>query len=371
MWAYRRPRGGATGLASCGINRGMSGDACPVRGKGRNDCDAQPSRAVGIAWRGDPGRRAGGDLPGQPVPAQFGRRHRAGPRGGDRAFGRRDRAVVERVLLRVRGRAAAARHRDRPLRAEALHAGVRGDRVPRHAAIRHRDHAGRTDRGARADGARLVVLPDGTARALCAPLSARTVHGAGRHPARDRHRRHAVRDRAARLGERDDRLARDVRGRGGADGCVRHAGRCRGARGRQGSRASGLRRDCAGNPQRHARSRAHAGVRAAVPDAGGVLFELRAHRRALGRAFPHACVWIRAHHARRAADASGDQPHHRRRGLGPCPADRRRLQAAGADGRAGDRRARLAFWPRSAGRIQSRSPSGSRCSGSCRPTFRC
>ena len=43
-------------------------------------------------------------------------------------------------------------------------------------AVRGRHHAGRPDRRARPDGARIVLLSDGAARALCAPLSARAVH---------------------------------------------------------------------------------------------------------------------------------------------------------------------------------------------------
>jgi hypothetical protein len=67
-------------------------------------------------------------------------------------------------LLRLRGRTNPARHRARPLRAEALHAAVRSHRVSRHARLCGCDHAGRSRDGTHSDGARFVLL-------LMAPLA--------------------------------------------------------------------------------------------------------------------------------------------------------------------------------------------------------
>src|ERR1041384_8012868 len=54
----------------------MSGGICPVRGVGTEQ-DAEPPRAMAFARHHRARRHARGNLPRQPVPAQFGRRHRA------------------------------------------------------------------------------------------------------------------------------------------------------------------------------------------------------------------------------------------------------------------------------------------------------
>ena len=119
----------------------------------------------------------------------------------------------------------------RPLRAEALHAGLRRDRVSRHA----RCSPSRPRRQVSIDGRVLMGL--GSSCYLMAPLAlyaqpfpAGAVHAARRHPDRHRHRRHAIRHRAARLGERVDRLARDVPCRRGPCRGLRRPRRHRGAR---------------------------------------------------------------------------------------------------------------------------------------------
>ena len=84
-----------------------------------------PLSAIAHRGRGD-ARRA---LHRQPVPAQFGRRDRARSRRRDRAVADRDRAALQHLFLRLRGDAVAARRGARPLRPEALHAGV--DRLHR------------------------------------------------------------------------------------------------------------------------------------------------------------------------------------------------------------------------------------------------
>ena len=135
-----------------------------------------------IARRPDPGRDARRRLWRQPVPAQFDRRDRAQSGDRTRPVGVRNRIAGERVLLFVCGRADPARRCARPLRPAPLHAGLRGDRDRRRAAVRLGAVARLADHGARADGARLLLLFHGAACALCEALSAGPVCDAGRLP---------------------------------------------------------------------------------------------------------------------------------------------------------------------------------------------
>ena len=96
-------------------------------------------------------------------------------------------------------------------------------------------------------------------------------------------------------------------------------------------------------------------VRAAVPDESHVVLELRADRRAVGRAVSRPRLRLRTDHARQPADAAGDQPHRRCDGVGTCRANLRRLQAAGARRCVVDRgRACAAGRNRSAGAVLAR-----------------
>ncbi len=199
---------------------------------------------------GDLGRRhharrhAGLDLYRQPVPAQFGWRHRAQPGGGARAFAGRDRASVEHLLFRLRRRRkfrSAWRSTD-SARGLCLVVGaaitVVGAVVfacgcePRRSDLRPRT-ARAWERRARSDG---------PARGLCPAVSARSLRHARRHADRARHARDAARDRAARLFDRDDRLARKFSRRRSGHVSDRPADCARGQGRRCRPRAAGARR---------------------------------------------------------------------------------------------------------------------------------
>ena len=226
---------------------------------GINRCTALPghrlSRGV-VAAR----RHARGDLSGQPVPAQFGRRHRARPRARDRP----DRPA----------RSGCCRARSSsPSRPRKFRSASRSTATGRSAACwsarRSRSSArslfavattpAGPDRGARPDGARLVLLSDGAARALCAPLSARALHAARRHP--DRRSAPSARCSSPRRSPGRARRSAGARRSWSSRACrgrlrclvaivVREDGADRAA--------SGRRRDLAREPARRARSRAHA-----------------------------------------------------------------------------------------------------------------
>ena len=156
--------------------------------------------------RGD-ARRA---LHRQPVPAQFGRRDRARSRRRDRAHADRDRAALQHLFLRLRGDAIAARRGARPLRPEALHAGVDRLHGAGLRAVRGGARGRRPGRRPRAARLRHRFVPDGAGRALCALVSAGAVLDLRRHPARPGLARRDLRDRAAGLRHRELRLAHDV-----------------------------------------------------------------------------------------------------------------------------------------------------------------
>src|SRR5262249_57948488 len=86
---------------------------------------------------------------------------------------------------------AAARRRHRPLRTEALHAGLRrgGDRE--RADVRVWPHAGRAHHRTRHHGGGHLVLPDRAAHALRPALPARPLRHAGRPAHGAGHSRHA------------------------------------------------------------------------------------------------------------------------------------------------------------------------------------
>ncbi len=138
----------------------------------------------------------------QPVPAQFGRRDRAQSRVRDGTVAGRTWISLQHLFLRLRSHANSAWRSARPLRAEALHAGLRGLHGAGLRAVCC--CAGVRQSGDRAGAARLRhgLVPDGAVRALCALVSAGAVLDLDRHPARSRHARRAACDRAARFCDR-------------------------------------------------------------------------------------------------------------------------------------------------------------------------
>ena len=191
---------------------------------------------------GDLGRRrrarrhARLDLHRQPVPAQFGRRHRA-QSGDELGLSPAEIGLLSSTFFFAFAAAqipARAWRSTGSARAAACWS-ARGIAVRRRRPVRVGAIAGGADLSARA------LLGSARRRSLMAPLavyaravSARAVRDAGRPAGRARHPRHADRDRAARVLDGGDRLARQLpRGRRRSPFVVGRADRGRG----QGRRA--------------------------------------------------------------------------------------------------------------------------------------
>src|SRR5262249_19147928 len=151
-------------------------------------------------------RHARLDLHRQPVPAQFGWRHRAQPGGGSRPFTGRDRSLVEHLLFGVRRRPDSARHGARPIRPADLSGGRRRDHGRRRRRVRVRRKPRGSDRRPGAAGLGTGGLVCGLARRLPPAVSTRSLCHARRPAGWDRDAGSAPGHGSARLFDRDDRV---------------------------------------------------------------------------------------------------------------------------------------------------------------------